>query len=85
MELTLLLLPLPLRRLLLRPLLSLCLSLGPRLRARRAPLLSERFLKRELRAELILFNPFTLAIEARKLSLAELALKLVRLHRYFTC
>ena len=36
-----------------------------------APLLSERFLKRELRAELILFNPFTLAIEARKLSLAE--------------
>ena len=36
-----------------------------------APLLSDRILQRELRAELILFNPFTLAVEARKLSLSE--------------
>jgi hypothetical protein len=36
-----------------------------------APILSERLLQRELRTELILFNPFTLAVEVRKASLSE--------------
>ena len=36
-----------------------------------APILSERLLQRELRTELILFNPFTLAVEVRRASLSE--------------